>query len=61
MRPQTRIRKMRRHGRPGNRDDDDVRQTYFDPALRAARAHAGQQPAASEVPASRNNEQETRS
>lgn len=59
MRPQTRIRKMRRHNAPGGRDDD-VRQTYFDPALRAARAHAGQQPAASEVPADRKN-QETRS
>lgn len=47
MRPQTRIRKMRRHGAPRNRDDE-VRQAYFDPALRAARAHAGQQPAASE-------------
>ena len=60
MRPQTRIRKMRRHNAPGGRDDE-VRQTYFDPALRAARAAAGQQPAASEVPASRNNEQEARS
>jgi hypothetical protein len=48
MRPQTRIRKMRRHG-TSYRRDDEVRQTYFDPALRAARAAAGQQPAASET------------
>lgn len=60
MRPQTRIRKMRRHNAPGGRDDD-VRQTYFDPAIRAARKGPGQRPAATEVPASRNNEQEARS
>ena len=37
MRPQTRIRKMRRPGQHTGRSTDGIRQTYHDPAIRAAR------------------------
>ena len=41
MQPQTRIRIMRRPGAQRNREAPEIRQTYFDPALRAARAQSG--------------------
>ena len=40
MRPQTRIRIMRRPGTQRNREAPEIRQTYFDPALRTARAQS---------------------
>lgn len=38
MQPQTRVRKMRPARRHHGRSTDGIRQTYYDPAIRAAKA-----------------------
>lgn len=38
MQPQTRVRRMRRIGRHHGQSTDGIRQVYYDPAVRAAKA-----------------------
>lgn len=38
MQPQTQVRKMKRAGQHHGRSTDGIRQVYYDPAIRAAKA-----------------------